>query len=219
MDFVYYYSYDSVTGEYIGKGLADINPVATQRTGHNVYYAPAFATLNAPPELREHKVAIFENGKWIVKDDYRGCYICDELLNIQVVQEIGSLPAGFIVITEAEAQKIEDDPLWYIVDDGELIKNPDYEEQKEQQYREYLSRLAMTKYDFYKFVCQPNNITYSMLNQMVQTNEEIAAAWNLCGHVYRGDETLCKYIKTFLPNITDEELDTIYEEHGKIINE
>lgn len=219
MDFVYFYSYDSVTGEYIGKGLADINPVATQRTGHNVYYAPAFATLYAPPELQEHKVAIFENGKWIVKDDYRGCYVCDEGLNVQIIQNIGPLPNGTILITDKQAQKIADDYFWYVVKDGKLVKNPNYEEQKEQQRRNYLSRLAMTKYDFYKFVCQPNNITYSMLNQMVQTNDEIAAAWNLCVHVYRGDETLCKYIKDFLPDITEEILDTLFEEHGKVVND
>lgn len=219
MSSVYYYSYSDTTGEYIGKGLADIDPEATKKAGVDIYWAPANATLNAPPELEGYKIAVYENNKWVVKDDYRGCYICDELLNIQVVQEIGSLPAGFIVITEAEAQKIKDDPLWYIVDDGELIKNPDYEEQKEQQYREYLSRLAMTKYDFFKFVCQPNNISYAMLNQMVQTNDEIAAAWNLCGHVYRGDETLCTYISQFLPEMTSEVLDEIFVEHGKIINE
>lgn len=172
-----------------------------------------------PPELAEHKIAVFENDGWVVKDDYRGCFICDELLNIQIVQEIGELPDGFIFITEAQAEQIKADYLWYVVKDGKLIKNPDYEKQKEQERKDYIARLGMTKYDFYKFICVPNGITYTMLMQMVLSNEEIAAAWNLCGHVFRGDETLCKYIKTFLPNITDEELDTIYEEHGKVINE
>ena len=55
--------------------------------------------------------------------------------------------------------------------------------------------------------------------QMVMTNEEIAAAWNLCGHVFRGDETLCKYITDFLPSMTDEVLDAIFEQYGKEINE
>lgn len=219
MSEVYQYKYDKTTHEYLGKDYARLNPVETKIQGKEVYLLPPYYTMIEPPELAEHKIAVFENDGWVVKDDYRGCFICDELLNIQIVQEIGELPEGFIFITEAQAEQIKADYLWYVVKDGKLIKNPDYEKQKEQERKDYIARLGMTKYDFYKFICVPNGITYTMLMQMVLSNEEIAAAWNLCGHVFRGDETLCKYIKTFLPNITDEELDTIYEEHGKVINE
>ena len=219
MEVVYYYSYDNITGEYIGKGIADINPVATQKAGKNVYYAPAYSTLDEPPELPEHKVALFENGKWIVKDDFRGCFICDKNLNLVSIQEIGAIPDGYYLITDKQAQKIKDDFYWYILKDGKLVKNPNYEECKEQQKRERLAKFSMTKYDFFKFVCQPNEIDYTTLKTLIQSNDEIAVAWDLCGRIYRGDTTLCKYIKDFLPDITDEILDTIFEEHGKIINE
>lgn len=215
----YYYSYDEHTFEYIDKGEADIDPVATKREGKPVYLAPAYATLKKPPSLTKYKVAVFQNDTWVIKDDYRGAYICDELLNLLVVQEIGSLPEGYILITEEEAHIIEKDPLWYIVEDGELVKNPNYEEQKEQQRKEHLAMFAMTKYDFYKCICTPNGISYAQLMAMVNSNEEIAAAWNLCGHVYRGDATLCTYIQQFLPEMTEEVLDNIFEQHGKIINE
>lgn len=215
----YYYSYDKLTFEYNGKGDAIIDPQASKREGKTVYSAPAYATLKKPPTLGKYQVAIYQSDKWVVKDDYRGSYICDELLNVQVVQDIGELPDGFILITEQEAETIKNDPYWYIVQDGELVKNPNYDEDVEKARKERIAKLGMTKYDFYKYVCLPNDITYTMLMQMVMTNEEIAAAWNLCGHVFRGDETLCKYITDFLPSMTDEVLDAIFEQYGKEINE
>lgn len=108
---------------------------------------------------------------------------------------------------------------YYIYKDGEIIKNPNYEQQKEQEHRAYLSKLAMTKYDFYKYVCLPNEITYTQLLQMVNSSEDVAAAWNLCGHVFRGDETLCDKITTFLPAMTSDVLDAIFEQYGKVIND
>lgn len=215
----YYYSYDKNTNEYIGQGVADLNPEASKREGKEVYFAPAYATLKKPPSVKENQIPIFEVNKWVIKADYRGCYICDELLNILIVQNIGDLPENYIIITEEQALQIKNDPLWYVVQNGELIKNPNYDKQKEEQRREYLSHLAMTKYDFYKFVCQPNNISYNQLVTLVNSNDEIATAWNLCGHVYRGDDTLCTYIKQFLPTVTSDVLDEIFEQHGKIINE
>lgn len=216
---VYQYKYDKTTHEYLGKDYARLNPVETKIQGKDVYLLPPNYTMIEPPELAEHKIAIFENDGWIVKDDYRGCLICDELLNIQVVQEIGGLPEGFIFITEGQAEQIKSDYLWYVVKDGKLIKNPNYEEIKDNQHKEYIKKLAMTKYDFYKYFCRRKKISYEQLCQMVQSNDEIAAAWNLCGHVYRGDDILCKYIVQFLPDVTEEELDDLFEKHGKVINE
>ena len=216
---MYIYNFDKITHEYTTSAEASIDPQATKREGKDVYLIPAYSTLKKPPKTNKYKVAVYENNTWVIKDDYRGAYICDELLNIQVVQEIGALPDGFIVITEGEAQQIVNDPLWYIVQDGELIKNPNYEEDKAKQRKEYISHLAMTKYDFFKYVCQPNNITYQQLIVMVNSNEQIATAWNLCGHVYRGDDTLCTYIEQFLPTLTSDVLDLIFEQHGKVINE
>lgn len=218
---MFYYSYDPNTKEYTGKAEADINPEATRRAGYNVYWAPAYATLEEPPIFEANRVALFdeETQKWVVKVDYRGQYICNENLNTHQVHEAGELPEGYFLISEAEYNQIKNDFLWFIVEDGKLVKNPNYEEQKKKQHREQIQKLAMTKYDFFKYVCKPNNITYTQLLQMVQSNEEVAAAWDLCGHVYRGDGVLCTYINDFLPSLTEEALDKIFEEHGKVVNE
>lgn len=214
---IYNYSFD--THEYIGSSDASLDPMATKREGKDVWLVPANATLLKPPKTTKYKTTVFENGTWVIKDDYRGEYICNDTLDVIYVEQIGEIPDGFFRITEKQAEQITKDPLWYIVQDGKLIKNPDYDKQKEEQRKEEIGRLAMTKYDFFKFVCQPNEITYSQLCQLVQSNEEIAAAWDLCGHVFRGDDVLCRYIKEFLPVMTDEILDEIFERHGKVINE
>ena len=215
----YIYKYDELTGEYLDKDIARLNPVATKEAGEPVYLVPPFYTIKKPPKTSANNVAIYQNDTWMLKPDYRGCYICDELLNVQVVQEIGEIPDGYILITKAEAEQIANDPLWYVVQDGELVKNPNYEEQKEQQRREYLSMFAITKYDFFKYICEPNEISYQQLLTMVNLNDEIAAAWNLCERVYRGDDTLCTYITQFLPTMTPEVLDEIFESHGKYMGE
>lgn len=215
----YYYNYDKRTKEYTGSGVANINPVATKREGKEVYYAPAYATLKKPPTVNKYKVPVYINDAWVVKDDYRGAYICDENLNIQIVTTIGELPEGFIVISEEEAQQIKNDALWYVIEDGELIKNPNYDEQKEAQRKERLAHYGMTKYDFYKYVCQPNDISYPQLLQIISSSEEMRVAWDLCVHVFRGDEILCRYIKEYLPDITDEILDELFEGFGKYIGD
>lgn len=88
------------------------------------------------------------------------------------------------------------------------------EEQKELEEKERVAKLSMTKYDFFKYVCSPYGVTYAKLNEFVSSSDEVAAAWNLCAKVYRGDETLCAYIKVFIPSITDSKLDEIFKIYG-----
>lgn len=215
----YYYSYDILTNEYVGKSVADINPEATKREGKTVYWAPAYATLKKPPTLEKHKVAIFENDTWVVKDDYRGKFVCDENLNITKVSAIGSLPDGCFIITDKQAKQIENDYLWYVVENNTLVKNPKYEELKKQQHSDYVLRLEMSKLDFFNHVCKPNNVSYADLCKLSQENDDFAATWDFCLNVSRGNKTILDNIKGILPDITDEKLDEIFERYGKIINE
>lgn len=214
---VHNYSID--THEYIDSNVATLDPQATKREGKDVWLVPANATLKKPPKAKPFKVAVYENDTWIIKDDYRGRYICNESLDIKFVQEIGALPEGFILITQAQAEQIISDPLFFIVQDGELIENPNYEEDKEKARKERIAKLGMTKYDFFKYVCQPYGIDYPTLISAVNSNYDMAAAWNLCGHVFRGDAILTDNITKYIPTMTEEALDDIYEEHGKEINE
>jgi hypothetical protein len=89
------------------------------------------------------------------------------------------------------------------------------EEQKEIEEKERIAKLSMTKYDFFKYVCSPYEITYAKLTEFVTSSDEVAAAWNLCARVYRGDETLCKSIKQVIPVMTDNKLDEIFKTYGE----
>ena len=89
------------------------------------------------------------------------------------------------------------------------------EEQKEIEEKERVAKLSMTKYDFFKYVCSPYGITYAKLTEFVTSSDEVAAAWNLCARVYRGDETLCKSIKQVIPVMTDNKLDEIFKTYGE----
>lgn len=103
----------------------------------------------------------------------------------------------------------------YIYENGKIVENPDYEEEKAKEEAERIAKLSITKYDFYKLICQPNGLGYQQVMALINSNDDIAAAWNFCERVYRGDELLNTYIKQFIPNITDEELDNIFKTYGK----
>lgn len=152
-----------------------------------------------PPKAVEGYVRIFnpEKKKWANVIDYRFTHKLLKVENttkylILNIEEPGDdFPEGFELITNEAAEVYEK-------------KNA-------------LNALCMTKLDFYKFVLSPNGITYDVLLNVLKENIELQATWDLCQNVFRGDDFLNKYIKKYIPNITDEQLDEIFEEHGKIL--
>ena len=98
--------------------------------------------------------------------------------------------------------------------EGYWEQKAEAEEAQRQAELERIGKLKMTKYDFYKYVLQPNGITYAQLEQALATNTEAKTAWDLCNHVFRGDTTLNAYIKTVIPMITDKALTEIFEQYG-----
>ena len=104
---------------------------------------------------------------------------------------------------------------WEIMQHGQPVKNPNYEKEQEQKEKERISTLSMTKYDFFKHVCKPYGVSYSELLQIVNSNQDIKAAWELCARVYRGDELLCANASKFIPGITESILDEIFKRYGE----
>lgn len=107
-------------------------------------------------------------------------------------------------------------PNKYYIEAGELKSKSTEELQEEERLKELerLAKLSMTKYDFFKYVCQPAGISYQQLMSIVNSNDEMAAAWNLCSAIYRGDETLCNNIQKYLPAMTDDALNEIFKQYG-----
>lgn len=126
------YNYDEITKEYTGQSYADLNPEETKQQGKNVYLIPANATTVKPPKAKQYETVIYGNG-WEIVDDYRGLYMVNSDMQPLKVEQIGALPEGFAVATEEQTQKILEDDLFYIVQDGKLIENPDYEAQKKER--------------------------------------------------------------------------------------
>ena len=213
---MYCYYYDPITLEYTDSDTAPLDPEESKQQGKDVYSLPANSTFKRPPQLNKYKTAIYnlENDSWQTVDDYRGEYIVNSDMNIAIVTNIGAIPDGYVHITKEEADIIVNDPIYYIIQDGELVENPDYEEIKEQEEKERVLKLSITKYDFYKLICLPNGLGYQQVKALLASNDEIAAAWEFCERIYRGDELLNTYIKQFIPNITDEELDNIFKANG-----
>lgn len=187
------YFYDENTKEFCGVGTVDKDPEESIIQNKFIPLIPANATLEAPPETSSGKKAVFDGNNWTIKQDYRGLPQIElKSLAVTVVDYIGDIKVGYMLLSD-------------------YYDSDEYKLRQEQERKKQISMLSMTKYDFYKYVCKPNNISYSELMELVNTNEDIAAAWNLCERIYRGDELLNKYAKSML-NLTDTELDSIFEE-------
>lgn len=120
-----------------------------------------------------------------------------------------------IEIPKIYFDKINQFPHKYMYENGEIVENPEYENILQNKQRQRIAKLHITKFDFFKYICMPHNISYQELEEKIAKNSYLSAAWNLCNHVYRGDETFVKYIKQFIPQITDEELDAVFEKYSE----
>lgn len=145
--------------------------------------------LTFPPRNKDNVINYFLNSEMLIQDGYK--------LLVEAIKPEGHYKAEYV---EEENQITE---VW--IDNTEEAKAIE---------KQRIGNLKMTKYDFYKYVCQPNGLTYDELISAINSNEETKAAWNLCNHVYRGDTTLNGYINTVLPNLTEDELTQIFEEHN-----
>ncbi|MFD2643063.1 tail fiber assembly protein [Pseudomonas japonica] len=80
-----------MTGEYLGQGIADPDPMDKEN-----WLIPGFAYLDAPPEVPTLKVARRSGDKssWEVVDDYRGPVYSTSTGEVQEYTRLGSLPEG-----------------------------------------------------------------------------------------------------------------------------
>lgn len=214
------YNYDRMTFQFTYESEANLDVVATRRTGEEVYLLPAYATFKQPPSVGEHKISIFDTqkDKWLVKDDYRGCYICDEQMNVQVVQEIGDLPEGFIIITEGQAEQIIQDDLWYIIEDGELVRNPHYDEDVAAREVERISHLKCTKRVFVLMLEQIGLDYFEQIRPLILANRQASLEWDLCVELERCNPLLD--IMGAQLGVTPEQIDNLFKyANGEITQE
>lgn len=183
------YNYDPITKEYTGYSEASLDPQETIVQGKDVYLIPANATDKKPPKAKTNETVIYENG-WQIKADFRGKYIVNDEMKPQQVTEIGELPEGYIVITDAQAAKIQEDDLYYVISEGKLIKNPDYDEQKQAREKERISHLKCTKRVFVLMLEQMGLDYFEQIAPLINANRQARLEWDLCIELERANPLL-----------------------------
>ena len=97
---------------------------------------------------------------------------------------------------------------WEIMENGQPIKNPNYEKEQEQRKKEQLMMSNMTKLDFVNAL-EPLGVNYyEHLVPLLNANLEAKKQWDLCERVYRFNPLLDELAKGF--GITPNQLDKIF---------
>ena len=131
------YKFNKETKEYDGIQEAQLDPIQTEKQKKEIYLLPINSTFEIPPEKQEGKAIVFENGKWLLKADFRGkkAYNNKGLL---LIDYIGDLKEGDILLTDEQIEGLNNGTL--IWKNGEIIK---YEKSKEELKAEYEQQIEM----------------------------------------------------------------------------
>ena len=95
----------------------------------------------------------------------------------------------------------------YIYQDGEVILNPNYEQEQEEKRRARIMELKMTPLDFLKAVIKLG-ISYDTIKQLMEANPEVDMEMRYCQNVYRKHPMLEQFATQF--GVTSEQLDNIF---------
>ena len=86
-------------------------------------------------------------------------------------------------------EKYNAEPYRLILVDGELVPNPNYEEEKAEKERERISHLRCTK-RVLALILQELGIQYSQLKSLIDSNERAQLEWDLCVELERNNPLL-----------------------------
>lgn len=99
------YHFDQSTGEYLGEGLAAIDPMETQRHYQNTgvqefkFLMPSGATVLVPPDHVDNHTRFFDGTDWRLEEDHRGKTIYHTLTREAAeITSIGAIPAGYTLL-------------------------------------------------------------------------------------------------------------------------
>lgn len=103
----------------------------------------------------------------------------------------------------------------YIVVDGELVLNPDYEEEQSRKRREYLNGLSLTKREVFLALYKDKGIMPEQIKSQI-TNPEALIEFEYANDYFRGNP-LINLIGQSL-GYTSEQLDYLFE-HKELKND
>lgn len=100
-----------------------------------------------------------------------------------------------------------ENPDMYIWDGTEIVIDPEYEAKQAQKEKERIAKLTCTKRVF-ALMLQELGITYTMLKQLIATNEQAQLEWDLCVELERQNPLLD--VMALQLGITSEQLDGLF---------
>lgn len=100
-----------------------------------------------------------------------------------------------------------ENPEMYIWDGAAVIENPNYAEEQAQKEKERIAKLTCTKRVF-ALMLQEFGISYTMLKELIATNEQAQLEWDLCVELERSNPLLD--IMAAQLGITAEQLDGLF---------
>ena len=112
-----------------------------------------------------------------------------------------------VEVTDEIYQAYVQDRNKVIYSEGEIILNPNYEAEQAQKEKERIAKLTCTKRVF-ALMLQELGITYTMLKELIATNEQAQLEWDLCIELERANPLLD--IMAAQLGITSEQLDGLF---------
>lgn len=184
------YNYNPITKEYIGYSSAELDPEETKIQGKDVYLVPANATFKEPPNVKKNQIQVFRND-WYIEPDFRGQYMVDDEMQPAEVKDIGDLPLGYALITEEQIELLnEKGTNYFIIQNGKLIVNPNYEEEQAEKERERISHLKCTKRVFILMLEQLGLDYFEQIEPKINANRQAKLEWELCVELERSNPLL-----------------------------
>lgn len=112
-----------------------------------------------------------------------------------------------IEVEEALYNAYTENPEMYIWDGQAVVENPNYTEEQAQKEKERIAKLTCTKRVF-ALMLQELGITYTMLKELIATNEQAQLEWDLCVELERKNPLLD--VMALQLGITSEQLDGLF---------
>lgn len=110
-------------------------------------------------------------------------------------------------VPDITMDEYNNDKLKLIVQDGILIPNPNYEQDKEEEYKQMVQNLTCTK-RVMALVLQEYGVDYTTLKNLIATNPQAQLEWDLCERLERSNPLLNIFGEQL--GITEDQIDNIF---------
>jgi hypothetical protein len=137
--------------------------------------------------------------------------------SIMTEDKYGSVHVKNIEVDEQHYNNaMEYGAFYYIYAGGEIIENPDYEQEKEEKEKEEIKNLKCTKRVF-ALALKQLGITYQQLKELIATNDDAQLEWDLCVELSRDNPLLDQMCGQLC--ITPQQIDDIFKYANGLINQ